>query len=315
MLTVLMATYNGAVTLSETLEAFCQLEEPVGGWKLVIVDNGSTDHTQEIIQSYCERLPVTILYEPLRGKNIALNRGLNSVSGDLVVFTDDDVLPQPGWLVQIRAAVEAHPEISVFGGAILPKWSVPPEDWLQDLEWPYMGGSFALVQPTFTEGPIDPDNIVGPNMAIRSELFEAGHQFDVTIGPDGTGSYPMGSETEFVTRMAKQGYKLWHCKQAVVYHIIRPHQMHRAWILARAVRFGRGMYRKWAKHALNSPPWVKIPCYIARQVIILAQLFRQAVRLMIASKSNDPDKLFRQQWWWNYYLGKALESRAIGLKR
>ena len=218
MLTVLMATYNGAQTLPDVLEAFCQLEEPPGGWRMVVIDNGSVDETQAIVQSYTKQLPITILYEPVRGKNIALNSSLDNIIGDLAVFTDDDILPQPDWLVKIREVADSHPSISIFGGVVLPNWGIPPAAWLRNLEWPYMGVSFTLTDPALAEGPVEPDYIVGGNMAIRTDIFKTGHRFDVTIGPDGSASYPMGSETELIACMFRQGYKLWYCKQPVVYH-------------------------------------------------------------------------------------------------
>lgn len=315
MLTVLMATYNGAQTLPDVLDAFCQLEEPVGGWYMLVVDNASTDETQNIVQSYTQRLPLTVCYEPVRGKNIALNSSLDNIVGDLVVFIDDDVLPQPDWLVKMRVAADTHPSISIFGGVVLPKWKMPPESWLRSLEWPYMGISFALTPPTLSEGPIESDYIFGPNMAVRSDIFKAGHRFDVTIGPGGSVSYPMGGETEFIARMARQGYKLWYCPQSVVYHIIRPYQMDQDWILKRAIRMGRGKYRMWALHALNVPIFLRLPKFLIRQAIIGIQILRQAVCVAIARISGNPQKIFRVHWWWNYYIGKAVESYNMGVKR
>src|SRR5215471_5623735 len=102
MLTVLIATRNGAHTLPRCLAALGQLIAPVGGWKLIVVDNGSTDATREIVESFADRLPLTYLLEPRPGKNAALNAGLDHVEGDLVVFTDDDVLARPDWLVELR---------------------------------------------------------------------------------------------------------------------------------------------------------------------------------------------------------------------
>lgn len=49
MPTVLMATHNGAKTLLEVLKAYCKLDSPDGGWKLVIVNNGSTDGTKRLV--------------------------------------------------------------------------------------------------------------------------------------------------------------------------------------------------------------------------------------------------------------------------
>jgi glycosyltransferase involved in cell wall biosynthesis len=63
-----VASYNGAGTLPRALEAYSELEQPPVDWKLVIVDNGSTDHTQDIIRAFATRLPVTSVIEPRRGK-------------------------------------------------------------------------------------------------------------------------------------------------------------------------------------------------------------------------------------------------------
>src|SRR5215470_9345199 len=114
MLTVLMATYNRAGLLPEVLNTYSRLEPPDGGWKLVIVDNGSTDQTKETIKSFSSRLPITYLTELKRGKSAAVNTGLASVSGDLVVFTDDDVLPHPHWLNEMRSAADSRLSYSVF---------------------------------------------------------------------------------------------------------------------------------------------------------------------------------------------------------
>ena len=316
MLTVLISTYNGAKTLPQLLKALCQLEEPPGGWKLVIVDNGSTDHSQEIIRSYSQQLPLTILYEPRKGKNVALNTGLAIIVGDLVVFTDDDVLPQPDWLVQMRLAADSNPLFSIFGGAVLPKWEVPPEDWIYNLEWPYKGVTFALVNPAFTEGPIGSDYVLGGNMAIRADIFKAGYGFDTIIGPDGSKDYPMGSETEFIVRISKAGFKLWHCQRAIVYHIIRSYQIEREWMLDRAIRFGRGKYRIWAKYSLGAPIWLRIPKYLTRHALIQTQILISTLRLSAAKRNErDIEKIFKAHWWLNYYTGKAIESHTIGIKR
>jgi L-malate glycosyltransferase len=59
MLTVMMATYNGASTLPLVLEAYLGLEAPAGGWNIVIADNGSTDGTRRHSGPFATRLPLT----------------------------------------------------------------------------------------------------------------------------------------------------------------------------------------------------------------------------------------------------------------
>ena len=302
MLTVLIATYNGAKTLPAVLNAHCALEPPDGGWKLVIVDNGSTDDTQEIIAAFRQRLPLTYLCEPKKGKNIALNTGLATTSGDLVVLTDDDVLPQPNWLRQLHLASTSHPSFSIFGGPILPKWELPAEDWI--LTWVPIGPTFSLLNP-FDEGPINPRLVFGPNMAVRAEIFQSGHRFDETIGPQGS-NYAMGSETEFLRRLAKNGYTAWHCRGAVVEHIIRAFQMNQEWVLRRAVRYGRGQYRLGAKELPSLPASL-----LGIPVSQFLQILAQGLRLGCAKLGSDHKKLFKARWQFNVLVGKCIEARQL----
>jgi len=305
MLTVLMATYNGARTLPYVLNAYCQLESPEGGWKLAIVDNGSTDQTKEIISSFSQRLPLAYRHESRRGKSVALNTGLSSVWGDLVVFTDDDVLPQPNWLRQIRSAADSQFSFSIFGGPILPKWEFPPEDWI--LEWVPLSPMFAILYPA-EEGPINPRLIFGPNMAVRANIFQNGNRFDETLGPKGP-HYAMGEETEFNLRLAKAGFKAWHCKGAIVYHMIRASQMTQDWVLGRAIHHGRAQYRREMRESPQSPAsLLGIPWSLLSQ--ILAQK-AQRLRVSRARWSGNAEKIFKARWRLNYLTGRVLEARLL----
>jgi GT2 family glycosyltransferase len=241
MLTVLLATRNGARTLPRVLDAYCDLDMPVGDWKLVIVDNGSTDGTSAIVSSFSDRLPLEYLVEPRPGKNVALNTGLQSVAGDLVVLTDDDTVPQPDWLCVLREAADSHPDFDVIGGSVAPQWEVEPPSWIRDAV--PLGPTYTISEAWLTEGPVSAFFVFGPNMAVRSEVFAAGHLFNPAIGPRPSRSYPMGSETEFLIRVTAAGFRAWHTPTAVVHHIIRKRQLQLSWILGRATRFGRGQYR------------------------------------------------------------------------
>lgn len=303
MLTVLITTYNRAQTLSRTLSAFCRIQEPRGGWKLVIVDNGSTDATKEIIFSFMDRLPIAYFLELSRGKNTALNTGLASVEGDLVVLTDDDVLPRFDWLKEMRLAADSHASFSVFGGRVIPRWEIRPEEWI--LSWVKLGPVFTCTDPSWEEGPLPPEYVFGCNMAIRTRVFEAGYRFNPDIGPRGN-SYAMGSETELTLRLAKAGINAWHCKQAVVEHIVPKLHMTRAWILSRALRFGRGQYRLRVQHeSLSRKKNLGIPRYLIKEVV------EQSLRVGYAKLRRDKAKLFEKRWIFNYLLGQMMEARLI----
>lgn len=300
MLTVLIATRNGAGTLPDVLAAYRSLEPPRGGWGMVIVDNGSTDSSKAIIQAQSAILPLTYHFEPAPGKNAALNAGLELVSGDLVVLTDDDVVPRPDWLRQLRAAADGHPGFDVFGGRIDVRWPRPPDPWL--LQMVPLSPVFGL-SPAQESGPVRHSWIFGGNMAVRKALFDAGYRFDSTIGPRGL-DYAQGSEAELSLRLATAGHRAWHCHEAVVEHMIRSHQMTEEWILRRARRYGRGEY-KLSAHTDRSAvvPFLGVPARLA------SSLARSAIRLGLARMRRDRKAIFTARWTWNLLLGKVKEAR------
>lgn len=253
---VVLATRNGAQTLSEVLAAHARLHPPSPlPHRLVVVDNGSTDATPALLAGAAKRhpgLPLTVLNEPAPGKNRALNRALPLVAeADLVAFTDDDAVPEPDWLVRLVAAADAAPRHAVFGGAIQPRWMQPPPSWL--LDWRVPLDVCYAANPGQREGPIPACRVWGPNMAVRGALLRQGHRFDTGIGPDGTATYPMGSEVEFTQRLERAGHPAWFTPHAIVHHLVRPEQMTEAWVLRRAYRCGLGAARTRERSRLRPP--------------------------------------------------------------
>jgi L-malate glycosyltransferase len=303
VLTVLFSTRDAAAHLRDVLSAFTRLEVPAGGWQLLIADNCSVDGTRQIIESFRDRLPLRCFAESRPGKNVALNAGLALVDGDLVVLTDDDVFPRSDWLVQLRAAADAHEQFDVFGGAVLPKWETPPPPWL--MRRVPAGPTYTLTDTSLADGPTGAHNIFGPNMAIRSSVFAQGARFETSIGPSGR-NYAMGSETELVRRLLRQGHQAWYVREAVVEHFIRKSQMNQRWVLRRAQRFGRGQYR--LSRATESAPqrtWRGIPRYLYRK------LLGEIGRTLLAAASMDGDRLFRARWSLNYIRGQMVEAGII----
>lgn len=239
---VVLATRNGARTLPLALAGHAALRPAPAPHRLVAVDNGSTDDTPAILAAARDRLPLTVLREGGRGKNRALNRALPEAAGaDLVVFTDDDVVPEPDWLERLWAAATAQSGHALFGGAIRPHWLAPPPRWIFD--WGvHLGVAYAVTEPR-PSGPIPADLVWGPNMAVRGSVLREGHRFDERVGPDGSAAYGMGSETEFTVRLQRLGHRAFFVAEAAVGHIVRPEQTTEAWVLGRAFRHGLGFHR------------------------------------------------------------------------
>ena len=238
-LTVLLATRNGEHVLPRTLEAYCRVEAQSHRWKIVIVDNGSDDSTPAILASFKNRLPLETLWQPIAGKNRALNLGLRALEGRLAVMTDDDAIPDPSFLTAWSRYLSKHQGHQLFGGSIDPLFEVRPPKWLLRNKAQF---DVLFAVRDLPEGPIAPDGIFGPNMAVRTSVFTNGFRFNENIGANGSDPYyPMGDETEFCCRVARSGAKAWFAKEPRVQHIIRSNQLVRSYWAKRAYQHGRGV--------------------------------------------------------------------------
>jgi glycosyltransferase involved in cell wall biosynthesis len=302
MLTVLIATYRGADTLPRVLASYTRLREPDGGWKLVVVDNGSDDDSAAIAKSFSGRLPIVVLSEPRRGKNSALNTGLRELAGDLALLSDDDTIPDADWLVEWRTVADRRPDYAMFGGPIVPAWDAVPPEWVT--QWVRMAPVFGLTDPAWEDGPCDPARLWGPNMVVRAGLFAKGHRFDERFGPNGSSTYAMGSETEFVMRVsAAECLRCWYHRNARVRHIITPAMLTRSYVLKRAFRLGRRVHRHASQNALAGHTFVDRSASASCR-----QLARESLNLAIAHRTADPRGVFEARWQLNLWFGCLFEA-------
>lgn len=241
-LLMVMAVYNSQDVLPEVLEAYCAQPRFDGAWAIAIIDNASTDRTPQILDEFAGRLPILRYYAAQPGRSAALNTALDAVRpfADLYVFTDDDAVPQPGFLAAWDRARRERPASVLFGGAVRPKFRSPPPAWLLRFRQRF-AELYTLLDPAEVNAAkaFEP---FGPNMAVRGSVISAGLRYFEGIGPDHTRRlYPMGSESDFNRRVVQAtGARPEFVADAVVDHLVRPWQMTRAYVRDRAFRHGSG---------------------------------------------------------------------------
>jgi glycosyltransferase involved in cell wall biosynthesis len=301
MITVILASYNGGERLRLTLDSMMRVRSPRQGWRLIAVDNRSTDDSHSIMLSYKDTLPLDVLQEPVPGKNRALNRAVDFAIGgaesDLFVFCDDDVLVPENWLVEWRAVADAHLEYTTFAGKVLPHWPFEPPEWIARLV--LIGVVFALHDADMREGECNTRYMFGPNMAIRLSVFRSGVRFNANIGPNGSPAYAMGSETDLGIRLARLGHKCWFSERPSVRHLIRPEQMDVHWVLERGYRYGLGAAIMEEEHLPYN--WIRA---------------KNRVRALVIPwlvPPNTVGKNWHWRWWWAFdqgYEDGTLERRG-----
>jgi len=264
MISVVMAVYNGQTTLPLTLEAFAFLEVPSEAAELIVVDNASSDATPDLVRAFEGPLAVTLLYEPEPGRSRALNRGVRAASGDLVVFTDDDVLPDADWLLAYSDAKQAFPDVDIFAGQIRHYWQKQPPKWLERLA--AEGMSYGGTPVGRTSGPVEAREVKGANLAVRARLLSR-MRLREDVGYGANGDMVAGDETAFVRAAIADGFAARFVAEARLRHIVRRHEVALWPVLRRYFRIGRGMAAvDPASFPRYAPRMFGCPRYLLREI-------------------------------------------------
>lgn len=224
--TVAICTWNRAPLLDQTLATLRELRLPPGvRWELLVVNNNCTDDTDAVIARHASHLPLRRLFEPKQGHSNARNCALDAARGDLILWTDDDVLVEPDWLSAYVAAAERWPEAVFFGGWIEPWYEVPPPAWLKRaVRANYFHGLLLIRDLGDVERPLTQGaEIFGANMAFRRAVF-ADRRFDPQLGRQGSVSL-LGDETAFIDRLLQQGERGVWVPAAKVRHYVPAERM------------------------------------------------------------------------------------------
>jgi glycosyltransferase involved in cell wall biosynthesis len=275
MISVIIATYNGELVLPKTLQALSSVDIPQQGVEYIIVDNASTDNTAKILAGYIDKLPITLLYEEKQGKSYAVEKGIAKAQGELILFSDDDVIPDKRWLISYLEAASQQPESAVFMGQIRPYWLAKAPEWLVRLC--DEGRACGCTSKERAAGPAQVSWAKGANFCVRREVLDTiSFRTDLWVAGENSAG---GEDTDFVKKASENGYKLWFVPEASLKHIIKPHEMTVSGIWKRYFRIGRSMAAVDPEEKFKGPLIGGYPRWVVLKVLkkVIA-LFFNALR-------------------------------------
>lgn len=121
---VVIPTYNDRTALELTLTAFKGQTYPSDRYEVIVIDDGSSDGTQELIEKFQPSYPLRYLGQPNAGRAKARNAGIEMACGDLLVFNDADGIPVPDFIAQHVISHLSNESTVVIGGKydLLARW-------------------------------------------------------------------------------------------------------------------------------------------------------------------------------------------------
>jgi glycosyltransferase involved in cell wall biosynthesis len=287
---VLICTYNRAALLDQTLTALGRAAIPEGcEVEVIVVDNNSSDDTAQTVQRAAASGPLTLRYvhEGRQGKSFALNTGLSVAQGDIIALTDDDVLPQPDWLVRMVDDFRADDVVFVFG-KVLPRWEVPPPPELLTLRARDIWGPLALVDYGDETVRYDAASFgrsrlpVGANLAIRRDAIDRVGGWRTDLGKVNN-TLIAGEDHELCVRLYRAGlYSGIYDPAVAVRHLVPASRLTREYFRRWFYWHGRTMARMadaiYPDLDLTSVPSIAgVPRFVYRE--FLQQVGRWMLRL------------------------------------
>ena len=239
-ISVCICTFKRAGLLARLLEKLKhQITEGKFTFSVVVADNDSAQSAEEVAKRFCSAIGPTINYCVEPRQNIALvrNKAVDSSHGDLIVFIDDDEVPDEDWLLNLFRTYETYKVEGVLG-PVRPYFDHDPPAWVRK------GGFFE--RPEYRTGyKLRWDECRTGNVLFARKILGL---VDVPFRSEfGTA----GEDMDFFRRMIEKGCQFVWCNEAAAYELVPEARCRRSFLLKRALLRGSNFPKHPSKRFAN----------------------------------------------------------------
>jgi glycosyltransferase involved in cell wall biosynthesis len=232
----------------------------------LIVNNNCTDETDEVIGRHEGRLPICRLFERRPGLSHARNCAVEHSHGEWIIWTDDDVLVDPGWLDAYVSAARRWPQAGYLGGSIEPWYECPPPAWVH-VNLSRSQGVLVIRDLGSSERPFVGDEApYGASMAFRANILRR-IRFDPNLGLK-QGEIILGDETALIEALRAENIQGIWVPSARARHFIPASRLSLAFLWKYFVGTGRTLARTHPE-PLEGATWFGPPRWMYRRVVEL----------------------------------------------
>ena len=315
ILSVIIPTRNRASFLDGALNSLCNQSCSSDLFEVIVIDNGSTDATFQICKKYKSKiLNYRFFLKPNPGLHIGRHLGARKAKGEILVYIDDDIVADKGWLQAIANAFKDD-SVALAGGKILPKWEGDIPDWLKYFEryneHGWWLGYLSLLDFGNEVKEIPPHFVFGCNFSIRKNvLFDCGG-FHPDAMPQELIRFRGDGETGLSIKISQKKFKTLYVPSALVYHRVPKDRLTVDYFCRRA--FNQGVSDSYTTIRRNgavkiphkkNPAWEwKTPLrYCKRAILRLQQL---------AVQKKDPYRKVKDQVQSAYKAGYSFHQKEV----
>ena len=287
---VVICTYNRLSLLKLCIESIVALKTPPNKFEVLIIDNNSSDGTEEFCNKLIQIYPGynwRYFKETNQGIAFARTRGAKEATGQIIAYIDDDCMAEPNWLEEINEFYTANTEAMSTGGRIIPKYLVPVADWFGKYFWGLVG-NYDLGKSVFQmKGVRYPS---GANMHFRKTAFEKYGYFDSNLGRSGK-SLMAGEEKAMYLKLINANEKVYYLPHVIVHHHVEGNKFDKEYVKRHSMGIGA------SERLMNQGSSLKLTAKFFEYLAKLGYAIVYGSLYLLKGKPSKMNMLVRFRWW------------------
>ena len=254
---LVIVSHDRCHLLARTLASLAEGDIPPNGVATIVVENGRQFGAEQVVAQAASSLRARYIFEPSPSKSKALNRAIEQLADEFIIYLDDDVRVAPDAIRRYIDAATSHPRGFYFGGRTGADYEDEPPEWLRR-HLPASASGFSMGEAT---RQVDRPCFLGFNWAAFAPDTRRVGGFPEHIGPGTPRGQTIGEESEVQRRLLAAGLKGLYLPEAMVWHHVPKDRCTTAWVKKRCHTSGLVAGLQGSGHGIAS--WINVVCRIA----------------------------------------------------
>ena len=253
-ISAIICTHNRDFYLGAAIDSLLNQDFALG-FEVVVVDNGSTDNTRQVVTERLGNPHLKYVEQPNIGLSIARNTGATVAVSEILAYLDDDAVASPQWLQVLYSAYQQNQKLAIAGGKVnlLFPPGVEPPRWLSPGLAANLGAYDLGENLVYIDNPgLTPR---GLNYSIRRSFLEQIGGFDPHLGR--IGKKLLSNEELQMTELAlREGWQVAYVPDALVSHNVAPERLQHSWFLNRG--WWQGISECYREQLMGKAGWAQM---------------------------------------------------------